>query len=252
MFENCIFAMSAGLVLTIAFLLVFRRLSTMPGRPQAFAEMVVETIDNMVKVVIGPRGRHYTPFVGTLFLYLLFMNYSGLIPLSKAATSTWINNFSLALCVFLYVQYTGLRKNGLWGYVKHMCGSPQDIVGWVLSPLMLFLEIFGELIKPVSLSLRLFGNIFGEDMLLAIFAMLGVASLSKLGLPVGIPLHLPFMLLSMLLGFIQAMVFALLATVYIALMLPHEHHDEHEDAHGNEHENEHAATGTAGPAGAPA
>jgi F-type H+-transporting ATPase subunit a len=252
MFENSIFAMSAGLVLTVLCLLVFRRLSEMPGRPQAFAELIVETVDNMVKVVMGPRGRHYTPFVGTLFLYLLFMNYSGLIPLAKAPTSSWVNNVSLSLCVFLYVQFTGIRKNGPWGYFKHLCGSPQDVVGWALSPLMLFLEIFGELIKPVSLSLRLFGNIFGEDMLLAIFAILGVAALSVLRLPIGLPLHFPFMLLSMLLGFIQAMVFSLLSTVYISLMLPHEEHGhegQHEGQAGRGGHVRHAALDAQGNAG---
>lgn len=230
-FENSIFAMSAGLLLTILCLLIFRRLQTMPGRAQAFAELIVETVDSTVKVVIGPQGRHYTPFIGTLFLYLLFMNYSGLIPFAKAPTSNWINNVSLSLCVFLYVQYTGLRKNGPWGYFKHLCGSPKDAVGWAMSPLMLFLELFGELIKPISLSLRLFGNIFGEDTLLAIFAILGVISLSAFHLPIGLPLHFPFMLLSLLLGLIQAVVFSLLSTVYIAMMLPHEHHGEHAAEH---------------------
>ena len=118
------------------------------------------------------------------------------------------------------------EKNGLLGYLHHLCGSPKDVTGWLLSPLMLFLEVFGELVKPISLSLRLFGNIFGEDKLLAIFALLGVIIVGLFGLPevVGLPLHLPFMFLSLLLGFIQALVFSLLTTAYIGLMLPHEEH----------------------------
>jgi len=126
--------------------------------------------------------------------------------------------------VFLYVQWTGIRKNGFLGWLHHLCGSPKDVVGWALAPLMFFLEAFGELIKPISLSLRLFGNIFGEDMLLAIFALLGVLMLSATGLPFGLPLHLPFLMLSLLLGFIQAMVFSLLSAVYISMMLPHDEH----------------------------
>jgi len=97
-------------------------------------------------------------------------------------------------------------------------------VGWCLSPLLFAMEFFGEFVKPVSLSLRLFGNIFGEDMLLAVFALLGVVALSMLHSPVGLPLHVPFYFLAMLLGLIQALVFSLLSTVYIALMLPHEEH----------------------------
>jgi F-type H+-transporting ATPase subunit a len=161
-----------------------------------------------------------------------------LIVLGKSPTATLINNASIALCVFLYVQYTGIRRNGIGGYFHHLAGSPKDVVGWCLSPLMFLLEVVGELIKPMSLSLRLFGNIFGEDTLLAVFALLGVvviAFIPGIGdqwwMP-GVPLHLPFLFLSMLLGLIQALVFSLLTAVYITLMLPHEHHDdEHAAAH---------------------
>jgi F-type H+-transporting ATPase subunit a len=224
-FENTFFSLMAALFLSLVSIRIYKNRQRLPGRLQALAEIVVEQVEGTCTTIMGQYGRHYAPFVGTIFVYLLCMNYSGLLPLGKASTSTFLNNISIALCVFLYVQYTGIRRNGILGWLHHLCGSPKDVVGWVLSPLMLFLELFGELIKPVSLSLRLFGNIFGEDMLLAIFALLGVILVAPLGSPVGIPLHLPFMLLSMLLGFIQAMVFALLSAVYISMMLPHaEHH----------------------------
>jgi F-type H+-transporting ATPase subunit a len=95
-------------------------------------------------------------------------------------------------------------------------------VEWCLVPLNLPLHIIGELAKPVSLSLRLFGNISGEDMLLAIFATLGVTILSFINLPVGLPLHVPFIFLAMLTSFVQALVFSLLATIYFSLMSHHE------------------------------
>lgn len=223
-FENTFFSLLAALFLIFVSVKVYNNRQELPGRLQAMVEIVVEQVDNICTTIMGPYGRHYAPFVGTIFVYLLCMNYSGLIPLGKASTSTFLNNISVALCVFLYVQWTGIRRNGILGWLHHLCGSPKDVVGWCLAPLMLFLEVFGELIKPISLSLRLFGNIFGEDMLLAIFALLGVILLAPLGSPVGIPLHLPFMMLSMLLGFIQAMVFALLSAVYLSMMLPHDEH----------------------------
>jgi len=74
----------------------------------------------------------------------------------------------------------------------------------------------------VSLSLRLFGNILGEDVLIGIFAGLGVAVVAFLKLPVGLPLHLPFILLALLMSTVQALVFTLLSTVYIMQVLPHE------------------------------
>lgn len=229
-FENAIFAVLAGTILSLLFWSVYRRRSEMPSRAQAFAEMVVESLDSLVVEVIGPHGRKYTPFIGTLFLYILIMNYMGLVPLMKAPTATLINNASLALLVFLFVQYTGIRSNGLGGYLHHMAGSPKDVVGWCVAPLLFVLELVGEIVKPVSLSLRLFGNIMGEDTLLAVFALLGVVSLSFIPLPgwaPGLPLHLPFLLLSMLLGLIQALVFSLLATVYISLALGHAHDEHH-------------------------
>jgi F-type H+-transporting ATPase subunit a len=102
-------------------------------------------------------------------------------------------------------------------------------------PLILPLHVIGEIAKPLSLSLRLFGNIMGEDVLLGVFAMLGVSVLAFTHLPIGIPLHLPFILLSMLLSTIQALVFTLLSTIYFLQMMPHEHEEGHGDAHGAEH-----------------
>jgi len=163
---------------------------------------------------------------GTLFVYILLMNLMGLLPLMKSSTSSWNTTVALALCVFCYVQYTGIRKLGAVGYLDHMCGQPRDIVAIIMVPLMLPLHIMEELAKPLSLSLRLFGNVTGEDVLIAIFVGLGVASLGFLHLPIGLPLHVPFIFLALLTSTIQALVFTLLSTVYFSMMLPHEAHGE--------------------------
>jgi F-type H+-transporting ATPase subunit a len=96
---------------------------------------------------------------------------------------------------------------------------------------MLPLHLIEEVAKPLSLSLRLFGNIMGEDVLLGVFAMLGVSMLAFLKLPIGVPLHLPFIFLAVLLSTIQALVFTLLSTIYFLQMLPHDEHEE--EAHGH-------------------
>jgi L-alanine-DL-glutamate epimerase-like enolase superfamily enzyme len=74
--------------------------------------------------------------------------------------------FGLAITVFVYVQYTAIRENGLFGWLDHMAGTPRSAIEWGLVPLAFPIHLIGELAKPVSLSCRLFGNIFGEDMLL--------------------------------------------------------------------------------------
>jgi F-type H+-transporting ATPase subunit a len=133
---------------------------------------------------------------------------------------------ALAICVFCYVQYTGIRRLGIVGYLDHLAGQPRDVVSIVMVPLMVPLHIMEELAKPLSLSLRLFGNVTGEDVLIAIFVGLGVASLGFLHLPIGLPLQVPFIFLAILTSTIQALVFTLLSTVYFSMMLPHdeEHH----------------------------
>lgn len=238
-YENFFFAALAGLMLVFLSQKVYRNRQLLPGRLQAAFEVVVEQLLSITVTMMGEKdGKKYAPLILTIFAYILFMNYSVLIVLGKSPTAMLINNASIALCVFLFVQYTGIRRNGIGGYLHHLAGSPKDMVGWCLSPLMFLLEVVGELIKPMSLSLRLFGNIFGEDTLLAVFALLGVVVIGFIPgigdqwwLP-GVPFHLPFLFLSMLLGLIQALVFSLLTSVYITLMLPHEHHDdEHAAAH---------------------
>jgi F-type H+-transporting ATPase subunit a len=240
MYENFFFAALGGLLLAFLANKVYRNRQMLPGRLQAAFEILVEQLMSITVTMMGEKdGKKFAPLILTIFSYILIMNYSGLVFLGKAPTSQLINNASLALCVFAIVQFTGIYRNGIGGYLHHLAGSPKDVVGWCLSPLMFVLEVVGELIKPVSLSLRLFGNIFGEDTLLAVFAVLGVVVISFVPgvgghwLVPGVPLHLPFLFLSMLLGLIQALVFSLLTSVYITLMLPHgEHHDdEHASAH---------------------
>jgi F-type H+-transporting ATPase subunit a len=157
------------------------------------------------------------------------MNIAALFPgmMSPPGGPYGINTtIALAICVFIYVQYTGVRRLGLAGYLDHLAGQPRDVIGWVLVPLNLPIHIIGELAKPMSLSLRLFGNITGEDVLLAVFVGLGVAALSWTGLPVGLPLHLPFFFMALLVSLIQALVFSLLSSIYLLMMLPH-HEEEH-------------------------
>ncbi len=221
-FRIVIFSLIVGVILSILAITAYSRRSLIPGPLQNFVEWVVEGLSNMVVAVLGEQGRKYVPFLGTLFIYIFCMNVFGLIPGMFSSTSKLNTTLGLAICVFLYVQFTGIRNFGILGYVHHLMGSPKSIVEWCLVPLNLPLHIIGELARPVSLSLRLFGNISGEDMLLAIFAGLGVAIMSFMHLPVGIPLHLPFIFLALLTSFVQALVFTLLATIYFSLMSHHE------------------------------
>ena len=209
-----VYSVVVAVFLSLLAYAAYRKRSLIPGPAQNLMEWIVEVLSNMVVSILGEQGRKFVPFIGTLFIYIFCMNLLGLIPGMFSSTSKLNTTLALALCVFLYVQFTGLRNFGILGYIHHLAGSPKSVVEWCLVPLNLPLHIIGELAKPVSLSLRLFGNISGEDMLLAIFATLGVTILSFIPVPVGLPLHLPFIFLAMLTSFVQALVFSLLATNY--------------------------------------
>ena len=225
-FRIVAFSAAVWLILGLLAYLAFRKRALIPTPIQNFMEWVVESLANMITGVLGERGKKFIPFIGTLFVYIFAMNLFGLIPGMFSPTSKLNTTLALAICVFLYVQFTGLRSFGILGYLHHLAGSPKSTVEWCLVPLNLPLHIIGELARPVSLSLRLFGNITGEDMLLAIFATLGVSILSFMHLPVGVPLQLPFIFLAILTSFVQALVFTLLTTIYFSLMSTHdeEHH----------------------------
>jgi len=226
--ENTFFSLIVVLVIGAIVRLATRRMTMVPGKLQNLVELVIEAFDKFICGIMGRKyGREYLPFVGSLFFFILFNNFMGLVPFCKAPTSAYQTTLALGLCTFLYVQYNAIRMNGLWGYIYHLSGSPKGAVMWVFAPFLFLLELMGELIKPVSLSLRLFGNIMGEDILLYVFSFLGVSLLVW-----GFPLQFPFFFLALLTSTIQSLVFSLLATIYITLFIPHERGEHGE---GSEH-----------------
>ena len=239
--ENVIFSLIIVAGLSLVAWLTQRNRELIPRRRlQNIVELVVEGMDNFIAGVMGHKeGRRYLPYAGTLFLYIMCMNFMGMVPGMKSPTSSLNTTVALALCTFIYVQFTGIKRLGMLGYLDHMAGSPRMpeekgvfkiflILLFIPIHILLFIiHIVGELVKPVSLALRLFGNITGEDALLALFVTLGITLLSFIKSPVGFPLQLPVMLLSLILGTVQAVVFSLLSAIYIAMMLPHHEEVKH-------------------------
>ena len=230
--ENLIFASIVALVLCVIAWRYARRPAAVPRGWQNVLEIFVDGIDQFVRRIVGASGRRHAPFVGTLFLYIWLMNLSVLIPGMKSSTSSLNTTVGLALVVFGYVQWIGLSANGPIKYLDHLAGSPRDLVGWLLVPLMLPIHVLGELIKPLSLSLRLGFNVFAEDVLLAVLVGLGITAGLALHLPIGLPLQAFVIPLVLIFSTVQALVFSLLSSVYIALMTPHtEHHESHSTTH---------------------
>lgn len=190
------------LALILISALVTRRLKERPGKLQNLLEAGVEYLDNFFTGIIGKRAtRKYFYFLGSLFVFIIFANYSGLIPgvgltpYFKAPTSSLSVTLGLGVVTFAFLQFASIRAGGGRHYLKRFV-TPIAV--------MLPLLILDEFIKPVSLSLRLFGNIFGEETVTE--ELYGL-------LPIGAPVIM--MALSLLFCAIQAVVFTMLVSIYL-------------------------------------
>ncbi len=223
--ENIFFSFVAASLISFVAIYAARKQSLIPEGVQNFVESLVEAIAGFVNGILGEHGTRHIPFLGTLFFYILIMNWIGLVPLMKSPTSAWSITLAAGIATMVYVQVTGIREQGVFHYIKHLAGNPQNLFGIILIPLMLSLNIILEIgAVPFSLSLRLFANISSEDRLLFNFAGLGLHS----PFHVGILFQLFANCLAIIFSIIQAFVFILLSTVYISLVLPHEEHQGHE------------------------
>lgn len=223
--ENVIFSLIAALAISSLFLLGSRKKSLIPSGIQNFVEFLVEGLEGFASGILGEHGKKHVPFLGTIFFYVLLMNWSGLVPLLKSPTAAWSTTLAIALVTMVYVQLTGIKEQGFFPYIKHLAGNPQNAFGVFLIPLMLVLNLILEIgAVPFSLSLRLFANVSSEDRLLLNFAQLAVSTHW-----IAFPFQLFANLLAIIFSIVQAFVFMLLSTVYISLILPHEHPEHAEE-----------------------
>jgi F-type H+-transporting ATPase subunit a len=207
---------------TVLGLIVRSRLSVeRPSRFQIVLEDLVLGLAGLLEQWIGPKGRQFLPLVGALGAFILVSNYAGLMPGLMAPTSNINVTAGCAVTIWVYYHLQGIRAQGLVAYLKHFA-LPPGVPVW-LSPLMLVIEVISHFSRVLSLTLRLFGNIFGEEMVIAILAML---------VPYLVPL--PMMLLGVITGGLQAFIFVLLSIIYLQGAVAIEHHDEHAHGHGHD------------------
>jgi F-type H+-transporting ATPase subunit a len=217
----CIVVGAASLFMTVA--VASPRL--VPGRLQSLAELAYEFVANMIRSAAGEDGLVFFPFVFTLFVFVLFSNFFGLLPGSFTVTSQIAVTLALACLVILTVIVTGFATHGI-GFLKLFVPHAPFLLLLLLVPI----EIISFLTRPISLSVRLFANMLAGHTMLKVFAgfviMLGSAggvfaalSLAPMALIVAITA------LELLVAFLQAYVFAILTCIYLneALHL-HEHH----------------------------
>lgn len=182
-------------VLAIVFRLITRRLAILPDARQALLEGLVTAITSQIEGVIRREAKPFLPLLGTLFIFLIVANLSGVIPGVEAPTSKIETPAALALIVFFSVHYFGIRSRGLRGYLASFA-EPKLI--------MLPLNILSEVTRTFSLMVRLFGNVMSGEFIIGL-----VVALAGLFVPI------PLMVLEILVGIVQAYIFTILAAVFI-------------------------------------
>lgn len=192
-------------ILALGSWLATRRLSIHPGRRQAVIELVVGGLLNQIQEVMRRDPAPFMPLLGTLFIFLVVANLSGLIPGVEAPTGKLETPAALALIVFVAVHYYGVRARGAVGYLASFA-KPKLV--------MLPLNIVSEITRTFSLMMRLFGNIMSGEFTIAL-----VVALAGLFVPI------PLMALGIVVGVVQAYIFTILATVFIAAAVGDPEHE---------------------------
>jgi F-type H+-transporting ATPase subunit a len=200
------FIILAHVVLVTVIVLAIAKFSTsslqiVPRGVQNVSEVYLSGVVDMGKDVIGEElAKKYLPLVATIGLFVLVSNLVGIIPGFESPTSNINVTLALALIVFIYYNYEGIRENGVVKYFGHFMGPEK-----LLAPLMFPIEIVSHLSRIISLSFRLFGNIKGDDLFLAVILMLA---------PYVAPMA-PYALLTFS-ALLQAFIFMILTYVYLA------------------------------------
>ncbi len=202
-----------------------------PGRLQSAVELMIEGLNGIIESIAGTtKARAFFPIIGTFFFFILFSNWSGLlpgagtigfkevvegheafIPFWRAPTADVNTTLALGLISMVMVQFFGFKFLG-FKYIKKFFDFSSPINFFVG-----LLELISDVSKVISFTFRLFGNIIAGEILLLVMGML---------VPVFGPT--PFIALEIFVGFIQALVFMMLSAVFMN-MATLGHGDEHHE-----------------------
>lgn len=193
-------------ILLLIFALVVRsKLSNAEGKPgmlQNIGELIVEMLDNMVKGSMGKNGLLFRNYIGSLFLFLIVANLSGLLGL-RPPTADYGVTLPLGLITFTLIQFNNIKYNK----VEAFTGLFKPL------PFLFPINLIGEIAVPFSLSLRLFGNVLSGTVIMGLlYGLLYKFAFAWPGV-----LHIYFDVFS---GAIQAYVFCMLTMVFINDKMP--------------------------------
>jgi F-type H+-transporting ATPase subunit a len=182
--------------LALFFGITSQRLKTLPGLLQTMLEGIVAGIEDAVAAVAPEHARQLTPFIGSLWIFLVTANLSGLIPGVQAPTGDLSATAALAVLVFLSVHWFGIRAQGLGNYLRHYL-TP--------SPILLPFHLISEVTRTIALAVRLFGNIISLEMTALLILLVA-----------GFLAPVPILMLHVVEALVQAYIFGMLALIYVA------------------------------------
>jgi len=214
------------ILLSLFAIFATRKIKEMPeSNIQNFLEWVIDSLNGFFSGVLGEAASKYAPYVSSIFIFILCLNFLGLVPGFQSPTADLNTTLALGITAVLGVQIIGIIENGFIGYIKHLMGEPIWLA-WLQFPI----HVVGELSRALSLAIRLFGNVFGEETVIVNLLAMAAFLLPIAGEVPWIPAQLPMMFFGLLFGFIQALVFSLLTAIYIVTFTSH-HEEEHAEVH---------------------
>ena len=173
--------------------------SEVPGNFQNIVELIVEKLDGMVESAMGKNASKFANYIGTIFIFILISNISGLFGL-RPPTADYGVTFPLGVMTFVIIHFNKFKHQKVSGVIKGLCDP------WVFwAPI----NIIGDLAVPISLSLRLFANVLSGTVMMAL--VYGLLKWIAIIWPAA--LHVYFDLFS---GAIQTYVFCMLTMTYVS------------------------------------
>ena len=221
--KHVFFMWLSAILVLITFAAVARsyKKSLVPkGIANFFEVFIIFVRDEIAKPTIGKGFEKFVPYLLTLFFFILFGNFLGLIPWSSTFTSNLAVTATLAVCSFFMIQFGGMRENGFIGYWKGLI--PHGIPSALLV-LMIPVEILGLFTKPFALAIRLFANmIAGHTVILSLLGLIFFMGTIFVA-PVSVAFALFIYLLEILVALIQAYIFTILTSLFIGMAVHQEH-----------------------------
>jgi len=203
------------------------RRSRLDGAPKgltnALEAIVIYMRDEVAIAGMGEKwGKRFTPFLCTLFFFILACNLVGMLPIPNAYTATSNLNVSvtLSLISLMLIVVCGVIALGPIGYIKHMIPPGTPVA---LAPMVICIEILGLFVKPIALTIRLAANMTAGHIVIMVMLSFIFVFKSFALVAVSVPLAVAITLLEIIVAFIQAYVFTLLTSTFIGMVV-HESH----------------------------